>query len=150
MKGMETLEWIKYMFFGLIVLPIVVFGLVKTGKKRMLALMTAGVLCLMFGSFLMSQPDEEDIKAQIQENVAAVKPYLAKEFPGEKWTISTVPFQKDGYEHSDPYVITVVFENESDAAYEYIVDPKGHVTQSSFYNKNDSFEFYHLFQHLER
>ena len=59
----ELIEWILYGIFGLIVLPIVVFGFVKTGKKRMLALMTAGVLCLMFGSFLMSQPDEEDIKA---------------------------------------------------------------------------------------
>ncbi|MGE6555620.1 hypothetical protein [Exiguobacterium artemiae] len=99
----------------------------------MLALMTAGVLCLMFGIFLMSQPDDEDIKAQIKEKVAAVKPYLAKEFPGETWTISTVPFQKAGYEHNNPYVITVVFENEPDASYEYEVDPKGHVTQSCFY-----------------
>ena len=121
----ELIEWILYGIFGLIVLPIVVFGLVKTGKKRMLALMTAGVLCLMFGSFLMNQPDEEDIKAQIQENVAAVKPYLAKEFPGEKWTISTVPFQKEGYQHVNPYFITVVFQNEPDAAYEYKVNPEG-------------------------
>ncbi|WP_214854835.1 hypothetical protein [Exiguobacterium sp. s166] len=123
----ELIEWILYEIFGLIVLPIVVFGLVKTGKKRMLALMTAGVLCLMFGSFLMNQPDEEDIKAQIQKNVTVVKPYLAKEFPGEKWTISTVPFQ-----------------NEPDAAYEYKVNPEGRVELSGFHNKNDTHEFKHL------
>lgn len=136
----EIIEWILYGIFGLIVLPIVVFGFVKTGKKRMLALMTAGVLCLMFGSFLMSQPDDEDIKAQIQENVAAVKPYLAKEFPGEKWTISTVPFQKDEYQHVNPYFITVVFQNEPDAKYEYSVNDQGNVELSGFSSTNDMFK----------
>ncbi|WP_214849387.1 hypothetical protein [Exiguobacterium sp. s138] len=142
----ELIEWILYGVFGLIVLPIVVFGFVKTGKKRMLALMTAGVLCLMFGSFLMSQPDDEDIKAEIQENVAAVKPYLAKEFPGEKWTISTVPFQKEGYQHVNPYFITVVFQNEPDAAYEYNVNRNGRVELVGFSSKSD----YHEFNHLEK
>ncbi len=140
----ELIEWILYGIFGLIVLPIVVFGFVKTGKKRMLALMTAGVLCLMFGSFLMSQPDEEDIKAQIQENVAAVKPYLAKEFPGEKWTISTVPFQKEGYQHVNPYFITVVFQNEPDAKYEYSLNEQGDVELQGFSSTNDMSEFKHL------
>jgi len=140
----ELIEWILYGIFGLIVLPIVVFGFVKTEKKRMLALMTAGVLCLMFGSFLMSQPDDEDIKAQIKENVAAVKPYLAKEFPDETWTISTVPFQKAGYEHNNPYVITVVFENEPDAKYEYSVDRQRNVELSGFSSTNDMSEFKHL------
>ena len=140
----ELIEWILYGIFGLIVLPIVVFGFVKTGKKRMLALMTAGVLCLMFGSFLMSQPDDEDIKAQIQENVAAVKPYLAKEFPGEKWTISTVPFQKEGYQHVNPYFITVVFQNEPDAKYEYSLNEQGDVELQGFSSTNDMSEFKHL------
>ena len=144
MRRVAVLEWILYGIFGLIVLPIVVFGFVKTGKKRMLALMTAGVLCLMFGSFLMSQPDDEDIKAQIQENVAAVKPYLAKEFPGEKWTISTVPFQKDEYQHVNPYFITVVFQNEPDAKYEYSVDRQRNVELSGFSSTNDMSEFKHL------
>lgn len=138
------MEWILYGIFGLIVLSIVVFGFVKTGKKRMLALMTAGVLCLMFGSFLMSQPDEEDIKARIQENVAAVKPYLAKEFPGEKWTISTVPFQKEGYHHVNPYFITVVFQNEPDAKYEYSLNEQGNVELQGFSSTNDMSEFKHL------
>ena len=140
----ELIEWILYGIFGLIVLPIVVFGFVKTGKKRMLALMTAGVLCLMFGSFLMSQPDEEDIKAQIQENVAAVKPYLAKEFPGEKWTISTVPFENDEYQHVNPYFITVVFQNEPDAKYEYSLNEQGDVELQGFSSTNDMSEFKHL------
>jgi len=140
----ELIEWILYGVFGLIVLPIVVFGFVKTGKKRMLALMTAGVLCLMFGSFLMSQPDDEDIKAEIQENVAAVKPYLAKEFPGEKWTISTVPFQKEGYQHVNPYFITVVFQNEPDAKYEYSLNEQGDVELQGFSSTNDMSEFKHL------
>jgi len=140
----ELIEWILYGVFGLIVLPIVVFGFVKTGKKRMLALMTAGVLCLMFGSFLMSQPDDEDIKAEIQENVAVVKPYLAKEFPGEKWTISTVPFQKEGYQHVNPYFITVVFQNEPDAKYEYSLNEQGDVELQGFSSTNDMSEFKHL------
>ncbi|WP_449403545.1 hypothetical protein [Exiguobacterium artemiae] len=110
----------------------------------MLALMTAGVLCLMFGSFLMSQPDDEDIKAQIQENVAAVKPYLAKEFPGEKWTISTVPFEKDEYQHVNPYFITVVFQNEPDAKYEYSLNEQGDVELQGFSSTNDVSEFKHL------
>ena len=88
------MEWIKYVVFSLIVIPVVLIGLWKTGIQRTVAFTAAGVLCLLFGSFLMNQPDEEDIKVQIQENVAAVKPYFAKEFPGEKGTISTVLFQK--------------------------------------------------------
>jgi len=138
------LEWIKYVVFSLIVIPVVLIGLWKTGKQRTVAFTAAGVLCLLFGSFLMNQPDEEDIKVQIQENVAAVKPYLAKEFPDEKWTISTVPFQKEGYQHINPYVITVVFQNEPDAAYEYKINPKGRVELSGFHNKNDTHEFKHL------
>lgn len=121
------MEWIKYVVFSLIVIPVVLIGLWKTGKQRTVAFTAAGVLCLLFGSFLMNQPDEEDIKAQIQKNVTVVKPYLAKEFPGEKWTISTVPFQ-----------------NEPDAAYEYKVNPEGRVELSGFHNKNDTHEFKHL------
>lgn len=50
--------------------------------------------------------------------------YLAEQYPDETYSIRTIPFRADGFEHTNPYTIYVTFTNEPNAEYYYRVDEK--------------------------
>ena len=58
------------------------------------------------------------------EDRKLVEMYLAEQYPDETYSIRTIPFRADGFEHTNPYTIYVTFTNEPNAEYYYRVDEK--------------------------
>ncbi len=58
--------------------------------------------------------------------------YLAEQYPDETYSIKTIPFRTDGFEHTNLYTIYVTFTNESSTEYNYRVDEKNPISISGY------------------
>lgn len=138
----ELIEWI---LLSVIVLPIVLFGLKLKSWGRMLMFSLAGVICIAYGVYLIVHPYFVDQK--VAYNAKQVELHLEKTYPDERFTLTTVPYWKEGYKHLNPYTIDVVFANEADATYTYSVEDNGTVELSGFPSTPD--DRLDGFKHLE-
>ena len=60
------------------------------------------------------------------------KTYLAEQYPDETYSIRTIPFRTDGFEHTNLYTIYVTFTDEPNAEYYYRVDEKNPISISGY------------------
>lgn len=66
------------------------------------------------------------------EDRKLVEMYLAEQYPDETYSIKTIPFRTDGFEHTNLYTIYVIFTNESSTEYNYRVDEKNPISISGY------------------
>ncbi|WP_214734340.1 hypothetical protein [Exiguobacterium sp. s154] len=66
------------------------------------------------------------------EDRKLVEMYLAEQYPDETYSIKTIPFRTDGFEHTNLYTIYVTFTNESSTEYNYRVDEKNPISISGY------------------
>lgn len=123
----ELIEWIM---LSVIVLPIVLLGIKLKSRGRAMMFTLAGLICIAYGVYLIVHPYFVDQK--VAYNAKQVESYLEKTYPDERFTLTTVPYWKEGYKHLNPYKIDVVFANEADATYTYSVEDNGTVELSGF------------------
>ena len=74
---------------------------------------------------------------QIENKVGYIQMYLEKKYPVETWEYWTVPHREDGYEHMNPYYISVIFDNEPEVEYKYFVRNKDKIIQIGYSSQND-------------
>ncbi|SES12551.1 hypothetical protein [Psychrobacillus sp. OK032] len=123
------------MIIGLAIVAIVTISLFFKGKWRKYGLLFSLVLTVGFGIFYVIRPYWID--AQIYKKVELLESYLEQHYSNEEWEISTVPHREDGYEHLNPFYISVTFKNEPDVSYEYWVENETSVFQRGYStNKN--------------
>ena len=84
------------------------------------------------------------IDTQIDKKVNLLRPYLLEHYPDEKWVITTVPHREDDYKSQNLYTISVTFESEPEATYEYRVKAKDKIYQSGYSKAGWSKDFKHL------
>lgn len=138
----ELIEWIM---LSVIVLPIVLLGIKLKSRGRAMMFTLAGLICVAYGVYLIVHPYFVDQK--VAYNAKQVESYLEKTYPDERFTLTTVPYWKEGYKHLNPYKIDVVFANEADATYTYSVEDNGTVELSGFPSTPD--DRLDGFKHLE-
>ncbi|MGX8178586.1 hypothetical protein ACWS7L_13910 [Exiguobacterium artemiae] len=131
----ELIEWIM---LSVIVLPIVLLGIKLKSRGRAMMFTLAGLICVAYGVYLIVHPYFVDQK--VSYNAKQVELHLEKTYPDERFTLTTVPYWKEGYKHLNPYTIDVVFANEADATYTYSVEDNGTVELSGFPSTPDSLE----------
>ncbi|MET3726847.1 hypothetical protein ABID52_000428 [Fictibacillus halophilus] len=124
---MNPKELIEIITVGGALVTIVILSSFLKGKYRKISLSFAIILWLVFSVFFVVRPIWID--AQITKKVELLKPYLEKQYPNERWTITTVPHRKEGFKHLNPYVISVVFENEPAVTYYFWVKNKNNISQ---------------------
>lgn len=138
----ELIEWIM---LSVIVLPIVLLGIKLKSRGRAMMFTLAGLICVAYGVYLIVHPYFVDQK--VSYNAKQVELHLEKTYPDERFTLTTVPYWKEGYKHLNPYTIDVVFANEADATYTYSVEDNGTVELSGFPSTPD--DRLDGFKHLE-
>lgn len=138
----ELIEWIM---LSVIVLPIVLLGIKLKSRGRAMMFTLAGLICVAYGVYLIVHPYFVDQK--VAYNAKQVELHLEKTYPDERFTLTTVPYWKEGYKHLNPYTIDVVFANEADATYTYSVEDNGTVELSGFPSTPD--DRLDGFKHLE-
>lgn len=81
-------------------------------------------------TFYLSRPVL--IAERVAEDRKLVEMYLAEQYPDETYSIKTIPFRTDGFEHTNLYTIYVTFTNESSTEYNYRVDEKNPISISGY------------------
>ncbi|MED1863979.1 hypothetical protein P4V41_11005 [Fictibacillus nanhaiensis] len=132
---MDPKELIEIMTAGGVITTIVIISYFLKGKYRKISFSLAIILWLAYSVFFVVRPIWID--AQIHKKVDLLKPYLIEKYPNERWTISTVPHRDEGFKHLNPYVISVVFENEPDVTYYYWVKSKNNISQKGLSTSKD-------------
>lgn len=131
---MHPIELIEFMIVGAIIVTLAIISFFLRGKWQKRGwIVTMGVF-LAFSILYVARPYWID--AQIEKKVELLSTYLEQQYPGEEWTISTVPHREDGYESQSPYSIMVVFENEPEVTYSYWVEDKDDINQNSYSTSN--------------
>ncbi|WP_214775561.1 hypothetical protein [Exiguobacterium sp. s37] len=136
---MHPIELIEYVaFFILVAIPLLL-ALTLRGKWRLGMVGVALLIVMTYGTFYLSRPVL--IAEKVAEDRKLVEMYLAEQYPDETYSIRTIPFRADGFEHTNPYTIYVTFSNEPNAEYYYRVDEKNDVSISGFTGNVQDFRF---------
>jgi Ca2+/Na+ antiporter len=139
---MHPTEIIELMVVGIIIVSILIIAFFLKGRWRKTGWLLALLIFASYCIFFLARPFWID--AQIEKKVQLLRPYLEERYPGEEWTISTVPHRKDGYKHLNPYYIGVVFESEPEVTYDYWVESKDNIYQISFLTNKRLEELEHV------
>ncbi|WP_075618519.1 hypothetical protein [Paenisporosarcina indica] len=131
---MHPIEVIEFLIVGAIIGTLASISLFLKGKWRKRGWLVTLVVFLAFCTLYVVRPYWID--GQIEKKVELLSTYLVQQYPGEEWTISTVPHREDGYESQSPYSIMVVFENEPEVSYYYWVKNKNNINQHSYSTNN--------------
>ncbi|WP_051545928.1 hypothetical protein [Exiguobacterium marinum] len=136
---MHPIELIEHVaFFILLAIPLLL-ALALRGKWRLGMVGVALLIVMTYGTFYFSRPVL--IAERVAEDKHLVDMYLAEQYPDETYSIRTIPFRADGFEHTNPYTIYVTFTNEPNAEYYYRVDEKNDVSISGFTGNVQDFRF---------
>lgn len=127
---MHPIEIIEFMIVGSIIGTLAIISFFLRGKWRKRGWTLTLVVFLAFSILYVVRPYWID--AKIDKKVELLRPYLEQKYPGEEWTISTVPHREDGYESQSPYSLMVVFKNEPEVTYYYWVENKNDIYQNSY------------------
>lgn len=102
----------------------------KRPQWKKYSFVVATVVLLSYCILYIVRPFWIDI--QIEKKVVLLETYLEQQHSNEEWTITTVPHRESGYKHLNPYYIGVVFSNEPDVTYHYLVKDEGNITEVGF------------------
>jgi Zn-dependent protease with chaperone function len=137
---MRPIEIVELMIVGVVIVGVVIVGVVIVviiiislflkEKLQKIALALALVVITAYSIFYVVRPFWID--TQINRKVELIEPYLVEHFPGEKWIITTVDHRYFKNKHKSPYTISVTFKSEPDVTYDYTVESKDNIYQSSF------------------
>lgn len=124
---MHPIQIIEFYMVGFLIVTFLIISLLLEGKGRKVCLYLAFVIFVSYCIFYIVRPFWID--SQIEKKVELIKPYLEEQFPGEKWTISTVDHRNYKNKQDNPYTINVTFKSEPDATYSYHVGSKENIYQ---------------------
>ncbi|MFJ8064587.1 hypothetical protein ACIQYS_08145 [Psychrobacillus sp. NPDC096426] len=144
---MHPIEIIEFMIVGIVIAAVLTISLFLKGKYRKYGLLLSLVLTVGFGIFYVIRPYWID--AQINKKVEMLNGYLEEHYPNEEWEISTVPHREDGYEHLNPFYISVIFKNEPEVSYQYWVENETSVYQREYSTNKNLNDLKHMENELE-
>lgn len=132
---MHPIEIIELMIAGgvLAVMAVASFILKNKWRSRMWGLIF--IYLVGFSIFYLARPLWIDV--QIENKIGYLQEHLEKTYPGEEWQYRTLPHREDGYEHLNPYVIYVTFQNEPGVEYDYYVKDRNYISQVSYSTEVD-------------
>lgn len=136
---MHPLELIEYLVVFVLFAISLLLAFVLHGKWRIGMISITLLFMMTYSTFYLSRPVL--IAERVAENRKLVEKYLAEQYPDETYSIKTIPFRTDGFEHTNPYTIYVTFTNEPNTEYNYRVDEKNHVSISGYTGDVQDFRF---------
>lgn len=131
---MHPIELIELMIAGGVLFVILLISFFLKGKGRKVVQRLAIIYLVSFGIFYFIRPYWIDM--QIEKKVGYLQLHLEEQYPEETWEYWTVPHREDGYEHMNPYLISVTFDTEPEVEYEYLVRNKDEIKQTSYSIRN--------------